>query len=65
MAWHPGRAGCLHAGGPVAVTGAGVRPSISHRRADTGAQWDGARDWQPRGAPARRHQAGGGDMAAG
>lgn len=33
----PGRAGCLHASHPMAVTGAGVRPSISHRAADTGA----------------------------
>lgn len=31
--WHPGCAtqACLHAGGPVAVTGAGITPSISHR----------------------------------
>lgn len=36
----PGRAGCLHASHPMAVTGAGVRPSISHRAADTGAPWD-------------------------
>lgn len=34
---HPGCAGSLHASRPVVVTGAGVRPSISHRAADTGA----------------------------
>lgn len=41
----PGRAGCLHASHPMAVTGAGVRPSISHRAAD-----------RYMGTPAQYHQ---------
>uniref|UniRef100_A0A674GR53 Myosin light chain kinase 2 n=1 Tax=Taeniopygia guttata TaxID=59729 RepID=A0A674GR53_TAEGU len=56
----PRRTGCSHVGGPRhPVTGAGVRPSISHRGADIGEQWDGAGTGGHVGSLDRCHQPGG------
>lgn len=55
----PRRAGCSHVGGPRhPVTGAGVRPSIRHRGADIGEQWDGAGTRGHVGSLDRCHQPG-------